>query len=740
MKETALLILSGKILDRPFDLDALDEIRIAIEKSLSDRGVVVTRRCVTLSGERQIAAPFFLGAGFEAIPADDEDVQAAAAICASAFSASPPDEIVFMTGLDEPVNLLRSIAGRSRRTLLHLAYSDADVGVSDTLRRSLDCVIEIRDLLTKESVHWDSLNLRTWDEWVEQFEALLTGADEGSSPLMDQFERKGKSPTDEPEGPDVADDLILSPDIYEEFARTAPQWNKALEAFLLENNLKYSAFKATEYLDRGFPSLNEFYLSQPDEFRKLLGKNVRLVSEPEAEGGVFLYHVNHPYMKPVAASGALSNLAIGSASDDENDAQDVTTSDTPDSFAQIAKFADLMRRQCDWTVERQQLVSSGASYEESIEPFDQELEEEANRLKIYLWQRRMDDKLESEDFSILSELYDLLSKSLTLMDNVAQSDAPVKQALAVRAMQLLAKSQCLIKSGLIRFHIPFGYDRTQRNTFELLTEYRKANYPREFIYNMKKDDLLDFSERDKVLEEYEALDDEFHERVLLTKGRKECEGKLNYHLGQIRKNPTKPNINDWNTVVASTTELCEVHGERTSSILLRNYLSDLIDNIPEKVETTVTFGRVVQDIDLYKAQIEEELEREFEFATVERVVSPETQAVRNRYSGSKMVFIGGTPKDHVRERIEKAFDVELVWFETDHGDSLVRFDPFLRDPDVAAFLIYIPWCSHMHSEQFVACSKKSNKDFIRLPRGTNPEQIAQAICQQLKLLEEQEAQ
>ena len=28
-----------------------------------------------------------------------------------------------MTGLDEPVNLLRSIAVRSRRTLLHLAYS-----------------------------------------------------------------------------------------------------------------------------------------------------------------------------------------------------------------------------------------------------------------------------------------------------------------------------------------------------------------------------------------------------------------------------------------------------------------------------------------------------------------------------------------------------------------------------------------------------------------------------------------
>ena len=82
------------------------------------------------------------------------------------------------------------------------------------------------------------------------------------------------------------------------------------------------------------------------------------------------------YKRQVAASGALSNLAIGSASDDENDAQDVTTSDTPDSFAQIAKFADLMRRQCDWTVERQQLVSSGASYEESIEPFDQELEEE----------------------------------------------------------------------------------------------------------------------------------------------------------------------------------------------------------------------------------------------------------------------------------------------------------------------------------------------------------------------------
>ena len=176
MKETALLVLSGKILDRPFDLDALDSIRSAIEKSLSDRGVVLVRRVVTLCGERQTAAPFFLSAGFEAIPADDEDVQAATTIFAAAAASTPPDEIVLMTGIVDPVNLLRSIAGRTRRVLLRM--DDSNDALSDELGFSLESVLSIRELLSKEGVNWNQLNLRTWDQWAQEFGALMPDRDE----------------------------------------------------------------------------------------------------------------------------------------------------------------------------------------------------------------------------------------------------------------------------------------------------------------------------------------------------------------------------------------------------------------------------------------------------------------------------------------------------------------------------------------------------------------------------------
>ncbi|MBP5620750.1 MAG: hypothetical protein J6X44_01915, partial [Thermoguttaceae bacterium] len=303
MKETALLVLSGKILDRPFDLDALDSIRSAIEKSLSDRGVVLVRRVVTLCGERQTAAPFFLSAGFEAIPADDEDVQAATTIFAAAAASTPPDEIVLMTGIVDPVNLLRSIAGRTRRVLLRM--DDSNDALSDELGFSLESVLSIRELLSKEGVNWNQLNLRTWDQWAQEFGALMPDRDEQNVDESDAAASAEKEPrpetvvqeastpieaptrssvAEEPSAPifesssdsdvadagqspervaagasDYVDDLIRSPDLYSEFARTAPEWNAALEELLLEKDLKYSAFKATEQIDRQFPGLNEFY-------------------------------------------------------------------------------------------------------------------------------------------------------------------------------------------------------------------------------------------------------------------------------------------------------------------------------------------------------------------------------------------------------------------------------------------------------------------------------------------------
>ena len=124
------------------------------------------------------------------------------------------------------------------------------------------------------------------------------------------------------------------------------------------------------------------------------------------------------------------------------------------------------------------------------------------------------------------------------------------------------------------------------------------------------------------------------------------------------------------------------------------------------------------------------------FETPEVSYSPAVQAIRDRYAGTRAVFVGGTPQPHLQARLEKNLNVRLFWSETSHGDSLERFAGLLRDDETRLFLIYIPWCSHKHSEEFAALIKDANKDCVRLRKGTNPEQIAQAICRQFRLLPE----
>ena len=95
-----------------------------------------------------------------------------------------------------------------------------------------------------------------------------------------------------------------------------------------------------------------------------------------------------------------------------------------------------------------------------------------------------------------------------------------------------------------------------------------------------------------------------------------------------------------------------------------------------------------------------------------------------------MVFIGGEPKEHIIRRIEDRFNVKLIWNSTNHSDSLNRFDGELSDPDVSLFLIYIPWCSHKHSEELAQIVQRAGKKLVRLRKGTNPDVIAEAICAQ----------
>ena len=109
----------------------------------------------------------------------------------------------------------------------------------------------------------------------------------------------------------------------------------------------------------------------------------------------------------------------------------------------------------------------------------------------------------------------------------------------------------------------------------------------------------------------------------------------------------------------------------------------------------------------------------------------ETRRVRSFFQGKKVVFVGGEPKEHIKERlINRLGFSEVVWEAFDHGDSLDRFQGALQDQDVKLFLVYIPWCSHKHSRELMKKVKRYGKTLIRVTHGTSAVNIADAICEQ----------
>lgn len=710
--ETATLVLSGKILDAPFPLSTLDAIRTAVERETSARGVAVVRRVATLSTARFSVAPEFLKAGFEVVPADDEDVQATALLFSALATATPSTELLFALGVPEPTELLRALAGRTRRVLLTTA------DVSPALEANLEGLYDLRALLADDGIDWNALDLSSWNA-------------SDAAPAASAKTTVSASDGDLCElGPEVGPDAV---------ELDAPAWNAALERLLLEGDLVSSAYVATEKISDRFPELPEFFLTRREEFRRLLSPQILMVEENSATK---LYHKTHPDYRPIASTDALASLSLGAAPSDDSAKREVAALDgkrrenapTPAasdarSFAEIADRARLVACQCRWGAERSRLLQNGANFQEEIAPKDQEFEELARQKSTNPWP--IVRRLATQEYEEAALCYEVAARAFDLFERVAATPRhEIDDRLFARVAQTTANAQCGIKSVLARLNVPLAADGTQRAAYELLL---KSCGPRGvFLANLRFHDRLSREETlglAAVVDELAQEIDAFQARL---KERRSLEGKVEYHLKKIADGSVS--AYDWEKIVEATTALCETFRKPPSSLWFRERLLDFVDKIPDETPTTDAFGRVVQEIDLYRMREDEATAALFEMPEIE--YSPAIQAVRERYAGARAVFVGGTPQPHLQARLEKNLNVRLVWSETSHGDSLERFAGLLRDEETRLFLIYIPWCSHKHSEEFAALIKDANKDCVRLRKGTNPEQIALAICRQFRLLPE----
>ena len=389
-------------------------------------------------------------------------------------------------------------------------------------------------------------------------------------------------------------------------------------------------------------------------------------------------------------------------------------------FESVSKRAALMKDFCRWRVRKEKKGTSAENQQKESDFYQQ-----AKYLFVNLGALPAD--MREEDILMFADCYESL-EIITRLLAACLDGKLVPTADRDQIGQCCADSICLLKTALLEKGIELSSDGVQRDAYDELSKFTKQY--RVFLKNMRFEDRMDVAARKDIKSQFQEMEKRLT-RQDTAKKKKQLQSKINYHLGKI-KDAMPGDIHDWNVVVASVTELVQECGVAWTSDEIKGYLKPFIGKIPEEVEMTDLFIRIVQYIEV--GTDPEALRRPTHMAVRDLKISPAVRKVRKAYKGSKMVFVGGTPQPHIIERLKLYLQVEdVLWEEHSHGDSLSRFQSALNDEAVRLVAVYIPWCSHKHSEEFKKMVSAAGKDFVRVTKGTNPDTIAAAICEQTHL-------
>jgi len=497
---------------------------------------------------------------------------------------------------------------------------------------------------------------------------------------------------------------------------TDENWHRELERIVLNNGKKMPVLQALYQLDAEYSWVQNLYLKNPRKFTECLPDTLIFADEDPP----MLYHKTHPDYQPISASQGIQMLNIGGESIRETSVieypREIYRYDPEKTLIQLS----IMRETCRWVVQRDKLLMNPQTdFNTDIKPQYDELVHLGKENSIYLWQ--LDTPLDENQFNTLEKIYACLEIAVQVFE-IADSDS-IKKELVIEAVTECADAICMLKTTLMTYGIDFNKDEIQKNFYGRLKQYAKEKEI--FFRQLRRDYQIDSSRCEELTAQLENIFTQLNsEKNNIKKAEQELK-KIEYHLKQIDR---RHSVDDWQKVMESVDRMVNGYNEPISSLRLRNVLMNYLDRVPQDMDISDSFAQVIQSIELYLDQCEEKnaASEEILLAVPEII-----QKVRHILNGKKVVFIGGTPQEHLKNRLEAAFNIELIWDESNHGDSLDRYRSYINDDNVVLFLIYIPWASHKHSEELAQLVQEAGKNFIRLPKGTNPAQIANAINQQM---------
>lgn len=392
-------------------------------------------------------------------------------------------------------------------------------------------------------------------------------------------------------------------------------------------------------------------------------------------------------------------------------------------LALIPARCRLKAEACRWKLERKRLMEAGRRFADEIEPRDKDLIARAKQIPdCFLWMNWQDGPTVGETLAweSLADCFEALAEAVPLLQEAAAC-ADEFPDLLKEALTLAAEAQSAVRSGARG--VWYEDEQEQDRTYNWLkrTAAERGHYIGRY---MRVDDPADPTQSADLRRRLA----EFRERLDARRGqdkiRKKRMGQLKYVSGQIQAEPEADQSYNWEKLIAAVDELVQA-GEPPSSKEIRKHLLPILDDLPA--------GDLPQNVELVLREIDRFLGDNpgEEPATAATKLTPQVAEVARRLAGKSIVLIGGVRKPGHTQALVDAFHLkEVVWVPTREHQSVTKFEPYVRQPDVAVVVLAIRWTSHSYGEVKDYC-EQYGKPFVRLKAGYNPVQVAAHILEQV---------
>jgi hypothetical protein len=107
--------------------------------------------------------------------------------------------------------------------------------------------------------------------------------------------------------------------------------------------------------------------------------------------------------------------------------------------------------------------------------------------------------------------------------------------------------------------------------------------------------------------------------------------------------------------------------------------------------------------------------------------SPQVREAARLLRGKSIILIGGERRQNAINSLKTTLCLkEVYWIATREHQTHKVFESYVARPDVAVVLLAVRWSSHSFGQVSAFCDKYG-KQFVRLPGGYHPNQVAHQI-------------